>query len=71
MTLGDAKKNLRKSHDEVMKVIDSHTDEELFEKKKYTWTGTSSVGAYFISATSSHYDWAMKKIKKYLKELGK
>ncbi|MGO2315573.1 MAG: ClbS/DfsB family four-helix bundle protein, partial [Pseudolactococcus laudensis] len=25
------------------------------------------LGAYFISATSSHYDWAMKKLRKQIK----
>lgn len=39
-------------------------DAELFEKKRYKWTGTTLLGAYFVSATSSHYDWAYKLIKK-------
>jgi hypothetical protein len=43
------------------------SDEELFEKKHFSWTGTTSVGAYCISAGPSHYDWAMKKIKQYNK----
>ena len=54
---------LRKSHEEVKKGIQNHNDEELFTKKKYSWTGTTSLGAYLISATSSHYDWALKTIK--------
>ena len=37
------------------------------EKKKYKWTGSTSLGAYLVSATSSHYDWAYKLIKKCLK----
>lgn len=52
------------SHQQIMKLIERHTDEELFEKKRYKWTGTTSLGAYLISATSSHYDWALKLIKK-------
>jgi len=48
----------------VRKTISTHTDEELFEKKKYKWTGTTSLGAYLVSATSSHYAWALKLIKK-------
>jgi len=54
---------LKKSHKEVMALIKQHTDEELFTKKKYAWTGTTSLGAYFIGSTSSHYDWALKTIK--------
>jgi hypothetical protein len=46
-----------------MGIIEKHTDEELFTKKKYAWTGTTSLGSYLISATSSHYDWGLKTIK--------
>jgi hypothetical protein len=54
---------LKQSHKDVMALIEKHTDEELFTKKKYEWTGTTSLGAYFISSTSSHYDWGLKTIK--------
>jgi len=54
---------------EVQKLIRKHTDEELFEKKRYPWTGSTSLGAYLISATSSHYDWAIKLIKKGMKQI--
>ncbi|MEQ9405574.1 MAG: ClbS/DfsB family four-helix bundle protein [Cyclobacteriaceae bacterium] len=52
----------------VWKIINSHSNEELFTKKKYRWTGTTSLGAYLISATSSHYDWGIKLIKKCKKQ---
>jgi hypothetical protein len=58
---------LRASHAEVMALIDGFTDEELFVKKYFPWTGTSSLGSYGVSATSSHYDWAMKKLKQHRK----
>jgi hypothetical protein len=54
---------IRKSHKDVMALIEKHTDDELFTKKKYPWTGTTSLGAFFISSTSSHYDWGLKTIK--------
>jgi hypothetical protein len=50
-------------------MIEKHTDEELFEKKKYPWTGSTSLGAYFISATCSHYLWAYDLIRKWLKTM--
>ncbi len=62
-------KMINKSFDDVQKIIISHSDDELFTKKKYGWTGSTSLGSYLVSATSSHYDWAMKKIKKYMKAL--
>lgn len=52
------------SHADVFALIDAHTDEELFTKMRYPWTGATSLGAYLISATSSHYDWAMQKLRK-------
>jgi hypothetical protein len=53
----------KKSHKDVIALIEKHTDDELFTKKKYQWTGTTSLGAYLISSTSSHYDWGLKTIK--------
>ena len=60
---------LRESHDKVTALIRKHTDEELFTKKRYSWTGSTSLGAYLISATSSHYDWALKTIRRIKKLL--
>jgi hypothetical protein len=54
---------LKKSHKDITALIEKHTDSELFTKKKYEWTGTTSLGAYLISASSSHYDWGLKTIK--------
>ena len=48
----------------VRDVIASYGEGELFEKKRYRWTGTTSVGSYAVSATTSHYDWAMKLLRK-------
>ena len=63
-SLDNAKECLKSSFKEVRKIIESHSDEELFEKKRYNWTGSTSLGSYLVSATSSHYDWALKLIKK-------
>ena len=54
---------LKKSHKDVLALVEKHNDNELFTKKKYHWTGTTSLGAYFIGCLSSHYDWAFKTIK--------
>ena len=59
--------NFAESHEKVMELAKSFSDEELFEKKHFTWTGTTNLGAYFISTTSSHYDWALKKLKAHRK----
>jgi len=60
---------LEKSHSDTMNLIDIFSNEELFTNKYFSWTGTTSLGSYCISATASHYDWAMKKIKQHMKQL--
>ena len=32
------------SHQKMMALISGHTDEELFTKKRYKWTGSTSLG---------------------------
>lgn len=68
-SLVEAKRLLQKSHTEVLLLIESFSDEELFTKGYFPWSGTTSVGAYCVSATSSHYNWAVKKLKRQLKAL--
>ena len=63
----DAKAMLIGSRSKVMALIETLTNEELFEKKHFSWTGTTTLGSYCISVTASHYDWAMKKIKLHSK----
>ena len=62
-------KHLNKSFLDVRKIIESHSDEELFTKKYYKWSWTTSIWTYFVSATSSHYDWGIKLLKQYKKSL--
>ena len=64
----DAEKMLKKTHKEVMKLIERFSNEELFSKAVFNWTGTTTLGSYCVSATSSHYNWAIKDIKKALKK---
>jgi len=62
------RKKLENSHIEVTDVISRHSDDDLFTKKKYKWTGSTSLAAYLISSTGSHYDWALKLIKKSIQK---
>ena len=66
-SLEKAKECIRSSFHQLRGLIISHSDEELFHKKRYKWTGTTSLGSYFVSATSSHYDWALNLIRKATK----
>ena len=67
--LKEAVELLKNSHAKTIQLIDSFSNEQLFTNKYFPWTGTTSLGSYCVSATSSHYDWAEKKIKKHKKSL--
>ena len=64
----DAETMLKKTHKEVMALIETFSNEDLFSKGAFDWAGTTTLGSYCVSATSSHYDWAIKDIKKALKK---
>lgn len=70
-SLSEALLKLQESHQAVYVIIEDHSEQELFEKKRYFWTGSTSLAAYLISATSSHYDWALKLGRRVFKELKK
>ena len=65
--LTEAKAKLKESHKDVMALIETFSNEQLFAKGVFDWTGTSTLGAYCVSATASHYDWAIKKIKVHIR----
>lgn len=68
---GEARELLAGSHSEVLKRIRCFSNEELFLSKAFPAVGGSTLGSYFVSSTSSHYDWAMKKIKAHQKNCKK
>ena len=63
----EALEKFKDSHKKVMEALDTFSQEELFTNTFYPWVGGSCIGSYFISNTSSHYEWAMKKIKAHKK----
>ena len=67
VSLEEALTTFKETHGKVMKQIESMTNDELFQKNVYDWVGGSTLGSYFISTTSSHYDWPIKKIKLHKK----
>lgn len=66
-SLTDLKNEIFQTHQQLMMLIKSFSNEELYTKKYFNWTGTTSLGQYFQSSLSSHYDWAFKKIKVHKK----
>ena len=64
-TWDDVVARLRATHAELRAVIEWYSDDDLFTKQRFAWTRSTSVGAYIVSATSSHYAWASKLIRKW------
>lgn len=64
---GAIRERLDGSHDAMRTLILGYEADELFAKKRFRWTGSTSVGAYAVSATSSHYEWARKLIRRFHK----
>lgn len=62
-----AKELLDDSYEKIQIILKKHSDIDLFDKKRYEWTGSTSLGEYLISNSSSHYDWAINLIKKKMK----
>ncbi|WP_054708280.1 ClbS/DfsB family four-helix bundle protein [Bacillus sp. JCM 19041] len=60
VTLNQAIRKLKLSHERLMDLIKLHTNEEIITKKYYKWTKTSNLYSYFAANTSSHYIWAIK-----------
>lgn len=65
--LDEALQQFKESHAKIMDLIETMPNDELFQKNVYDWVGGSTIGSYFVSVTSSHYDWAMKKLKAHRK----
>ncbi|ETD23942.1 ClbS/DfsB family four-helix bundle protein [Helicobacter macacae] len=58
---------LESSHQSILSIAQKFSDNELFDKKHFAFTGTTNLGSYVISASCSHYAWAIKQLKSGLK----
>ena len=67
--LEEAKNLLQQSHEEMLHLAESFTEEELFTKGYYKVTYTTSMAAYFLSVTP--YGQAVKILKTHQKSLKK
>lgn len=65
--LGEVMEQFHASHREILGVIQELSNEELFTAGRHAWTQSNTMGTYFVSATSSHYLWARKEVRKGLK----
>lgn len=68
-TYEDALTEFITTHQQVMELLETCSNEDLFRKDVFDWVGGSTLGSYFVSVTASHYAWATKKIRKFKKML--
>lgn len=66
-SLNVALSQLQQSYETVIALANGFSNKELFSKGEFSWTGSVTLGSYFVSTTSSHYLWAIKKIKAHKK----
>ncbi len=69
LSFEQAMEQFKTTHQLIIKEIEKMSNEELFTSSAFDWTGNSAIESYFVSNTSSHYEWAMKKIKAHKKQL--
>jgi hypothetical protein len=69
VTLDVAMEQFKESHQAIISKIEKMSNDELFQKNSFDWVGGSTIGSYYVSVTSSHYDWAIKKIKAHRKNI--
>ncbi len=62
--LDDVLEEFDASHREILAVIQNLSNEQQFDVGQFAWTKKNTLGTYIISATSSHYLWAGKEIRK-------
>lgn len=63
--LDEAERSFTEVHDELLAVMGACSEDELFTKKYYAFTGTSDLATYFTSATGGHYRSAYKHINRW------
>ena len=68
-TLEEAKSLLQQTHEEMLLLAESFSEEELFTKGFFKNTYTTSMAAYFVSVTTSPYGQAVKMLKTHQKSL--
>ncbi len=66
-SLEEAKSLLAQTHQEMLHLVDTFSEEELFSKGVYKCTYTTTMAAYFDSVTTSPYSQAAKLLKAHQK----
>ena len=63
-------RDFQASYDEVYRLLDSVSEAELLEPGHFPWTGKNALVTYAGANTASHYRFAQKVLKRWLKQVG-
>jgi hypothetical protein len=66
-SLASIKTKFRKSHNEIMGIIEKLSEQELLMPGYFSWTTKYPLTTYLHPNTSGHYRWAIKHIKHWLR----
>ena len=62
------KSDVKTTYQQMRELIESLTEQQLFNRAHYSWTKKNNFATYLISASSSHYNWANVRIKRKFKD---
>jgi hypothetical protein len=57
----------RRSSARLIEFVEKLPEDDLFGKKRFAWTGTSTLAGYVYECGANHYRWAAREIEKALK----
>ncbi len=66
-SLASVKAKFRKTHNEIMTLIKTLSEEQLLKPGYFSWTTKYPLTTYLHPNTSGHYRWAIKHIKRWLR----
>lgn len=61
--LASIRRRVKRSHNQIMKIVDEISEKQLIQPGQFNWTGKLSLCSFVSANTSSHYRWAQKKIR--------
>ena len=66
-SINEAKRLFKISHETVIELVNSLSNEQLMDVSKFPWTENEMLMVYIDETTGNHYLWALDKINKHVK----
>jgi hypothetical protein len=70
-SLEDIRHEFSESYHQVLALVESIPEEEIFAVGRYTWLGESNLANYILANTADHYRWAKEQIRNWLNSRNK